>query len=137
MTLAVDGQEPEMPGHAEEGEKIVVGAKFSEAVSAAVRQHHERWDGQGKPDALAGEAISRPARILAVAEAFEALTAGRRCERITPAAALDKLKLGSGTEFDPRVIEALARTVAEGGLEPALPALALPAVSVPEVPAPA
>jgi HD-GYP domain-containing protein (c-di-GMP phosphodiesterase class II) len=86
---------------------------------------------------LAGEAISRPARILAVAETFEALTAGRRCERITPAAALDKLKLGSGTEFDPRVIEALARTVAEGGLEPALPALALPAVSAPEVPAPA
>jgi diguanylate cyclase (GGDEF)-like protein/putative nucleotidyltransferase with HDIG domain len=59
MTLAVDGQEPEMPGHAEEGEKIVVGAKFSEAVSAAVRQHHERWDGQGKPDALAGEDARR------------------------------------------------------------------------------
>jgi diguanylate cyclase (GGDEF)-like protein/putative nucleotidyltransferase with HDIG domain len=127
MTLPLDGQEPEMPGHAEEGEKIVVGARFSADVSGAVRHHHERWDGQGKPDALAGEAIPRPARILAVTEAYEALTAGRGCERLTPAAALDKLKLGSGTEFDPRVIEALGRTVAEGGLEPALPAVALPA----------
>src|SRR4029077_15606007 len=128
MTLAVDGQEPEVPGHEEEGEKIVVGARFSADVSGAVRHHHERWDGQGKPDALAGEAIPRPARILAVAEAYEALTAGRGCERLTPAAALAKLKLGSGTEFDPRVIDALGRSVAEGGLEPALPAVALPAV---------
>ena len=103
-----------------------------------VRHHHERWDGQGKPDGLAGEAIPRPARVLAVAEAYEALTAGRGCERVPPAAALDKLKLGSGTEFDPRVIEALGRTVAEGGLEPALPAVALPAVAyAPPVPAPA
>ena len=137
MALAVDGQGPEMPHHAEEGERIVVGAKFSEAVSSAVRHHHERWDGQGKPDALAGESIPRPARILAVAEAFEAVTAGRGYERTAPAAALDKLKLGSGTEFDPHVIEALARCVAEGGLEPPLPALALPAVVVPEVPTPA
>jgi diguanylate cyclase (GGDEF)-like protein/putative nucleotidyltransferase with HDIG domain len=134
MTLAVDGQTPEMPGHAEEGEKIVVGAKFSEAVSGAVRHHHERWDGQGKPDGLAGETIPRPARILAVAEAYEAMTAGRGCERITPVAALDKLKLGAGTEFDPRVIDALGRAIAEGGLEPALPALALPAVAGAAVP---
>jgi diguanylate cyclase (GGDEF)-like protein/putative nucleotidyltransferase with HDIG domain len=138
MTLAVDGEQPEMPGHAEAGEKIVIGAKFAEGVSGVVRHHHERWDGQGKPDGLAGEAIPRPARVLAVAEAYEALTAGRGCERITPAAALDKLKLGSGTEFDPRVIEALGRTVAEGGLEPALPAVALPAVAyAAPVPAPA
>jgi diguanylate cyclase (GGDEF)-like protein/putative nucleotidyltransferase with HDIG domain len=134
MTLAVDGQTPEMPGHAEEGEKIVVGAKFSEAVSGAVRHHHERWDGQGTPDGLAGETIPRPARILAVAEAYEAMTAGRGCERITPVAALDKLKLGAGTEFDPRVIDALGRAIAEGGLEPALPALALPAVAGAAVP---
>ena len=132
MTLAVDAQEPEMPGHPEEGEKIVAGAHFSAEVSSAVRHHHERWDGQGKPDGLAGENIPRIARILAVAEAYEGMSAGRGCERLTPVAALEKLKLGSGTEFDPRVVDALARTVAEGSLEPALPAVALPAA----VPAP-
>jgi len=131
MTLAVDSQLPEVPGHAEEGEKIVAGARFEEAVSNAVRHHHERWDGQGKPDGMAGEAIPRIARILGVAEAYEAMTAGRACERLAPAAAVDKVKLGSGTEFDPRVVEALARAVAEGSLEPALPAVALPAVAPP------
>jgi diguanylate cyclase (GGDEF)-like protein/putative nucleotidyltransferase with HDIG domain len=130
MGLIVDGQEAEMPGHEAEGERIVAGAKFSEEVSGAVRHHHERWDGQGKPDGLAGDAIPRPARILALAEAYEALTAGRGCERVTPAAALENLKLGSGTWFDPRVIDALTRNVSEGGLEPPLPALALPAVAV-------
>jgi len=131
MTLAAAALDFEMPGHAEEGERIVAGARFSAAVSSAVRHHHERWDGQGKPDGLAGEYIPRPARILAVAEAYEALTAGRGCERMTPQAALEKLKLGSGSEFDPHLVEALARAVAEGSLEPALPAVALPAAAIP------
>ena len=136
MTLAVDAQRPEMPGHAEEGEKIVAGARFSPEVASAVRHHHERWDGQGKPDGLAGEAIPRPARILAVAEAYEARTAGRGCERVAAAAAVDQLKATSGTEFDPAVVDALGRAVAEGTLEPSLPAVALPAVAEP-IPTPA
>jgi putative nucleotidyltransferase with HDIG domain len=127
MTLAADGQNLEAAGHAEEGEKIVAGAKFPLEVVAAVRHHHDRWDGGGHLDGMAGESIPVPARILAVAERFEALTAGRGCTRATSQEALDQVVAGSGSEFDPVVIEALGRATREGGLELNLPDLALPA----------
>src|SRR4029077_21200335 len=97
--LGISVQEFEMAGHAEEGERIVAGAHFAPEVSAAVRHHHERWDGQGKPDGKAGEDIPQAARILAVTETYEALTAGRGGERLTPAAAMERVKAGSGSEF--------------------------------------
>jgi diguanylate cyclase (GGDEF)-like protein/putative nucleotidyltransferase with HDIG domain len=131
MTLSVDANSFEMAGHAEEGERIVAGAKFSPEIASAVRHHHERWDGQGKPDGMAGEDIPLAARILAVAEGYEAMTAGRGCERLTVAAALEQLKVGSGSEFDPAVLEALTKAVGDGSLESILPAVALPAVAAP------
>ena len=131
MTLGVDANSFEMAGHAEEGERIVAGAKFSPEIASAVRHHHERWDGQGKPDGMAGEDIPLAARILAVAEGYEAMTAGRGCERLTVAAALDQLKVGSGSEFDPAILEALTKAVGDGNLESILPAVALPAVAAP------
>ena len=69
------------------------------------------------------------ARILAVAESYEAMTAGRGCERVTPLRALELVKAGAGSEFDPVLVEALARAVVEGSLEPGLPSTALPAVA--------
>jgi diguanylate cyclase (GGDEF)-like protein/putative nucleotidyltransferase with HDIG domain len=137
MTLGAVALELEVPGHAEAGETIVAGARFPAPVAAAVRHHHERWDGQGKPDGMAGEAIPRAARILAVAEAFEAVTAGRGRERLAPVAAVETIKVGSGSEFDPAAVDALARSLGDGGLEPALPAVALPAVVEPVIAAPA
>jgi diguanylate cyclase (GGDEF)-like protein len=131
MTLGVDANSFEVPGHAEEGERIVAGAKFSPAIASAVRHHHERWDGQGKPDGMAGEDIPLAARILAVAEGYEALTAGRGCERLSVAAALERLKAGSGSEFDPAILAALTKAVGDGTLESILPAVALPAVAAP------
>jgi diguanylate cyclase (GGDEF)-like protein len=131
MTLGVDANSFEVPGHAEEGERVVAGAKFSPEIASAVRHHHERWDGQGKPDGMAGEDIPLAARILAVAEGYEAMTAGRGCERLTVAAALEQLKVGSGSEFDPAILEALTKAVGDGSLESILPAVALPAVAAP------
>jgi len=131
MTLGVDGQSFEMPGHAEEGERIVAAARFSPEIASVVRHHHERWDGQGKPDGAAGEQIPLAARILAVAEGYEAMTAGRGCERLTVAAALEQLKAGSGSEFDPTVLDALTKAASDGSLESILPAVALPAVAAP------
>src|SRR6266566_3666321 len=96
-----DAQDLEVPGHSEEGEKIVAGAHFPAEISAAVRNHHERWDGQGKPDGRAGEEIPKLARILAVAEGYDAMTAGRGRERETPTRALELVKAGGGSEFDP------------------------------------
>jgi diguanylate cyclase (GGDEF)-like protein/putative nucleotidyltransferase with HDIG domain len=135
MTLSAGGQTAEAPGHAEEGEKIVAGAKFPVAVIAAVRHHHDRWDAGGNADALMGSDIPMLARILAVAERFEASTAGRGCVRVTPKAAQDQVVAGAGTEFDPTVVEALGRAVRDGSFELTLPDLALPAVAAVPVPA--
>jgi diguanylate cyclase (GGDEF)-like protein len=130
MTLAVDSQNLEAPGHPEEGERIVAGAKFPPEVVAAVRHHHDRWDGVGQQGAMTGENIPVLARILAVAERFEALTAGRGSTRSTPQEAMDLIVAGSGSEFDPAAVEGLRRAVGEGSFDLNLPNVALPAVAV-------
>ena len=122
MTLPSGGEGFEVPGHCEEGEKIVAGADFSAEVVAAVRHHHDRWDGSR-------DQVPVIARILAVSERYEALTAGRGCARVTPQDALARVKEGAGTEFDPVVVDALGRAVQDGGLELNLPDIALPAVA--------
>ena len=120
MTLPTGGDGFEVDGHSEEGARIVAGAKFPDEVIAAVRHHHDLWEGSyGR--------IPIMARILAVAERYEALTAGRSHMRVAPAEALAEVKKGSGTEFEPAVVEALARAVQDGGLELNLPEVALPA----------
>jgi diguanylate cyclase (GGDEF)-like protein len=128
MTLTA-GQGFEVPGHAEAGEKIVHRAKFPAEVMAYIRGHHERWDGQGKPDGLAGEKIPLGARVIAVAETFEALTAGRGYERQEAPVALERVIEGSGSEFDPAVVEALGRAMRDGSLDLVTPDLSLPAVA--------
>jgi diguanylate cyclase (GGDEF)-like protein/putative nucleotidyltransferase with HDIG domain len=124
MTLPSGGEGFEVPGHCEEGEKIVAGADFSAEVVAAVRHHHDRWDGSR-------DQVPLIARILAVAERYEALTAGRGCARMTAQDALARVKEEAGTEFDPVVVDALGRAVQDGGLELNLPDIALPAVTAP------
>jgi putative nucleotidyltransferase with HDIG domain len=128
MTLTA-GQGFEVEGHAEAGEKIVHRAKFPPEVMAYIRGHHERWDGKGKPDGLVGEKIPVGARILSVAETYEMLTAGRGIARVAPTVALDRITEGSGTEFDPSIVEALGRTLRDGSLDLVTPDLALPAVA--------
>jgi diguanylate cyclase (GGDEF)-like protein/putative nucleotidyltransferase with HDIG domain len=132
MTMTA-GQGFEVPGHSEAGEKIVHRAKFPAEVMAYVRSHHERWDGAGIPDGLAGEKIPLGARIIAVAETFEALTAGRGYERQTAIVALDRIVEGAGSEFDPAVVDALGRAIRDGSLDLVTPELALPAVAQPVV----
>jgi putative two-component system response regulator len=78
-----------------------------------VRDHHERWDGSGYPAGLRGESISIGGRILAVADAFVAVTAGRAyVAALAPTAALARLEQASGTQFDPAVLTALRSVVA-------------------------
>jgi diguanylate cyclase (GGDEF)-like protein/putative nucleotidyltransferase with HDIG domain len=137
MTLAADGQKVEAPGHAAEGEKIVAGARFPLEVVAAVRHHHDRWDAGAAAGEMSGVEVPLLARILAVAERFEALTAGRDCARVTPKAALEQVQAVAGSEFDPAVVEALGRAVRDGGFELNLPDLAYPAVVTPAVAVPA
>jgi len=123
------GQGFEVPGHAEAGEKLLHRAKFAPEVTACVRSHHERWDGGGKPDGLAGEKIPLGARILAVAETFEALTAGRGFEQQPAAVAFERVEEGAGSEFDPAVVEALGKAIRDGSLDLVTPDLSLPATA--------
>jgi putative nucleotidyltransferase with HDIG domain len=83
-------------------------------VSELVRHHHERWDGGGYPDGLVGEGIPLGARILAVADSYEAMTADRSYRARKGAAdAMIELQRCSGTQFDPHVVDAFLRVLAD------------------------
>ena len=79
-------------------------------VLPVVRSHHERWDGTGYPDGLKGEKIPLSARVVAVADAFDAMTSDRPYRRGMPAAdAFAELQATAGSHFDPRCVEAFLR----------------------------
>ena len=100
--------------HPEAGVAILQPAGLPEPVLAMIRHHHERWDGSGYPSGLLGEAIPMGARILAVADAFEALTADRSYRaRMTPADAAALIEAWSGIQFDPAVVVALKENLDE------------------------
>ena len=75
-------------------------------VALLAYHHHERWDGEGYPDRLAGEAIPLGARIIAVADAFDAMTSDRCYQRRrSPGEALEELERCAGTQFDPTLVQ--------------------------------
>ena len=77
-----------------------------------VKHHHERWDGAGYPQGLAGEDIPMGARILCAADTFDALTSKRAYrEPLAPVAALEHLRIDSGKQFDPSVYDALVKVI--------------------------
>jgi HD-GYP domain-containing protein (c-di-GMP phosphodiesterase class II) len=93
--------------HSIAGEKMLSPIPFLNKVSEIIRHHHERYDGTGYPDSIHSGSIPLSARILAVADAFDAMTSERAYrERIDPDIAIEELKSLSGTQFDPMVIEA-------------------------------
>ncbi len=90
------------------GAEIVERAQFPYAVAPIVRAHHERWDGNGYPDGLKGEAIPIGARILAAVDCFNALASDRQYRRALPIdRSMQEISAGAGKEFDPRVVKAL------------------------------
>ena len=91
------------------GERILQAAPSLEPIAPLVRSSHERWDGSGYPDGLAGEQIPLASRIVGACEAFETMTG--RSGRVSPRTALDELRRRAGTEFDPAVVEALVEVV--------------------------
>ncbi|MEW6300967.1 MAG: HD domain-containing phosphohydrolase [Thermodesulfobacteriota bacterium] len=97
----------EVRSHPVVGVRIVEPARFPPAVVAAVRHHHEDYGGGGYPDGLAGEKIPLLARVIRVADAYDAMTSARPYRRaFTPEEALEELRRGAGRQFDPRVVEA-------------------------------
>ena len=81
-------------------------------MASWVLAHHERLDGAGYPRGLAGDAIPLEGRVLAVADAYEAMTADRPYRRaLSHEVARAELRRGAGTQFDPPVVEAFLRAL--------------------------
>jgi diguanylate cyclase (GGDEF)-like protein len=100
--------------HTLAGERIVGRVPGLEAVADGVRASHERWDGLGYPDGLAGHDIPLAARIIAVADSYAAMTTPDRPYRepLTPQEAEDEVIRCAGTQFDPVVVEAFLAVLA-------------------------
>ncbi len=97
------------------GERILSAAPALGPVAKLVRSSHERWDGSGYPDGLAGEEIPLGARIILVCDAFDAM----RTERpygptMRPSDALTELRRGAGSQFDPKLVEAFVTSLRRG-----------------------
>ena len=97
---------------------IVTGAAVLRPIAPIVRHHHERFDGGGYPDGLARENIPLEARILSVADAFDAMTHKRAYRKaLSKAEALSEIEQGVGTRFDRAVVEAFLGVVRRRGGE--------------------
>jgi len=98
-----------MQMHAQIGAQIVGAVPFPCPVAPLVRSHHERWDGSGYPSGLRGEQIPIGARVLSVADCFDALTSGRPYRpAISRDAAIGVLKAEAGKAFDPAIVARFA-----------------------------
>ena len=100
----------DMQSHVTLAEALVGAIEWLRPCMSAIRHHHERWDGRGYPEGLSGEGIPLFARIIAVAEAFDAMTAlssGR--EPLSEEQAADELRKESGGQFDPLVVQAFLK----------------------------
>jgi GAF domain-containing protein len=101
--------------HVELGEQVVEPVESLREVARLVRHSHERWDGAGYPDGLAGEAIPLESRIVHVCDAFHAITSERPYRgRLPVDEALRRLEAGAGTQFDPAVVLRAVRLVRAG-----------------------
>ncbi|MEU1490783.1 HD-GYP domain-containing protein [Streptomyces sp. NPDC005776] len=118
--------------HPEYGHEIVRGIGFLGEARAAILHHHERLDGSGYPYGLTGRRIPEFARVVAVADAFDAMTSTRsyRPGRPVPVA-VEELKRCAGTQFDPQMVRALARGLERHGWSGAATAVTADEVPVP------
>ena len=104
----------ELEQHAAIGAEIVDRLEAYRPSVAVIRHHHERWDGSGYPDGLSGERIPLGSRIIAVADAFDAMTSDRVYRpALSAETAFAELRKGVGTQFDPQIVELFQRAVTE------------------------
>ena len=104
--------------HCIDGEVMLGDARFFETARAIAREHHERWDGQGYPDGKRGSEISVAARIVSVADVFDALTSKRPYKDAwTLEEGMRSISEGAGKQFDPELVEAFKTLRADGTIE--------------------
>ena len=98
-----------MERHSEAGEALLRRIEEFSAIASVVRHHHERIDGAGYPDALRGEDIPYIARVIAVADSYNAMTSDRPYRAaMSPGSAYRRLLEGRATQFDPAIVDAFA-----------------------------
>jgi HD-GYP domain-containing protein (c-di-GMP phosphodiesterase class II) len=98
--------------HPSRGERLLNDVPELRDVALIVRHHHERWDGAGYPDGLVGEEIPLGARVVLACDAYDAMTSKRSYgPTLSTAAALEEMRAGAGTQFDPVVAAAVVDTV--------------------------
>lgn len=103
-------------GHPAEGERIIVSYAPFKKILNIVRGHHERYNGTGYPDGKVGEEISLGARIIAVADSFDAMMSNRTYRRgLGLDKTLDELEKGKGTQFDPNIVEVFMKLIEKKG----------------------
>jgi putative nucleotidyltransferase with HDIG domain len=108
-----------MKGHPAIGAKIAGNIENIDRVREIVLHHHEKWDGTGYPGGLKGERIPLGARVLAAADAYDAMTSHRTYRRdFSPEEVVTEFKRVSGFQFDPQVVEAFFQASEKGNLVP-------------------
>ena len=107
-----------LKSHPEIGSTIVDKMEFLTGTSEIVKHHHESWDGSGYPDGLKGEDIPLGARIVAVADSFDAMTTNRSYRRaLSIDEAIERLESGADTQFDRKVVRVFVRHIRQKGYE--------------------
>ncbi|MBI3927834.1 MAG: GAF domain-containing protein [Armatimonadetes bacterium] len=110
-----DDEFEQIKKHPALGEALVLPIDIPARIKLAIRQHQERWDGRGYPDRLSGEEIHLFARIIAVADTWDAMTSDRPYRVAMPRSeAMRELKHSAGTQLDPVVVDAFLRTLERG-----------------------
>ena len=110
-----DNEYEQIKQHPVLGERILSGIKHSPYLGVGARCHHERYDGKGYPDGLSGEQIPEIARIIAVADAYDAMTSTRSYRSALSAEQVrSELINGMGTQFDKRFAETMLRLIDSG-----------------------
>ena len=116
-----------MRSHPEVGERILAPLESLDEVLPIVRSSHERWDGTGYPDRLAGEAIPLGARIVAVCDAYRAMVEHRPYRNaLSRGDAIEELRNAAGTQFDPDCVTALLEVLRRRSARLVLPELHRP-----------
>ena len=102
----------EIKKHPQIGADIIRPIQFLHDLIPFIFYHHERWDGKGYPSGIRGEDIPLGARVIAIADVYQALISDRPYHKaFTKSTAIDIIKKSSGTQFDPRIVNAFLRVV--------------------------
>ena len=113
-----DDEYSEIKNHPAIGAHILSSAKIFENIIPIVKHHHERYDGNGYPSRLKGEEIPYFARIAAIADTFDAMTANRVYRKqLDMAYVIQELKNGRGTQFDPGLVDVMLGLIDNGKID--------------------